>query len=68
MKDCEHYWVYQGRYGKVDQRPLPGTGSLRVEILDIYFCRRCLEQFQRHTGLEGYQTYGAKVWEGEFIT
>ena len=51
----------------MDPRPLLGTGAHRVHVLDVYFCRRCLEQVERDTGLTGYQTYGAQPWQGELI-
>lgn len=64
---CDHFYAYQGRYGKVNHSPLPGTGALRVEVFDVYYCQYCLHQERVPTHLVGYQTYGAKPWEGEWI-
>ena len=67
MTECIHEYEYRGRYGKVGYQ-LPGSGAHSVDVFDVYFCRKCLNEVRRDTGLENYTTYGGKPWEGEYIT
>lgn len=62
---CQHSYQYQGRYGVRSKRPMAGTGAHNVDLVDVYYCSRCLDTQHRPTGIctDSYGYFGDYIKE-----